>query len=96
MKSIELQTAMTALFKFLVLLALFLLASHANAFTSLSSVAKYQVWVIHLIQLQQPTSNPRNEPSRKPSCKATNDQTTNEVQPSSSSTPLIRLRQSMV
>jgi hypothetical protein len=36
---IELQTAMMALSKFLVLLALFLLASHANAFTSLSSVA---------------------------------------------------------
>jgi hypothetical protein len=44
----------------LVLLALFLLASHANA---LSLVAGNQVWVIHLIQLQQPMSNPTNEPS---------------------------------
>jgi hypothetical protein len=48
--------AMPALSKFLVLLALFLLASHANAFTSLSSVAGNQVWVNHLIQFQQPMS----------------------------------------
>jgi hypothetical protein len=74
-----------ALSKFLVLLALFLLASHANAFTSLSSVAGDQVWVIYLIQLQQPISNLTNEPSREPFSKPTNDQTTNEVQPSSSS-----------
>ncbi len=76
---------MTALSKFLVLLALFLLASHANASTSLSLVAGDQVWVIHLIQLQQPMSNPTNEPSCEPLCKPTNDQLTNEVQPSSSS-----------
>jgi hypothetical protein len=54
---------MMALSKFLVLLALFLLASHASAFTSLSLVTGDQVWVIHLIQLQQPMSNPTNEPS---------------------------------
>jgi hypothetical protein len=41
--------AMTALSKFLVLLALFLLASHANAFPSLSLVAGNQVQVNHLI-----------------------------------------------
>jgi hypothetical protein len=76
---------MKVLSKFLVLLALFLSASHANAFTSLSLVAGDQVWVIHLIQLQQPMSDPTNEPSREPICKPTNDQTTNEVQPSSSS-----------
>ncbi len=61
---------MTALSKFMVLLAIFLSASHANAFTSLSSVAGNQVWDIHLIQLQQPMSNPTNKPScesiRKP------------------------------
>jgi hypothetical protein len=51
---------MMALSNFLVLLALFLLASHANA---LSLVAGNQLWVIHLIQLQQPMSNPTNEPS---------------------------------
>ena len=54
---------MTALSKFLVLLALFLLASHANA---LSLVAGNQVWVLHLIRLRQPMSNPKNEPSREP------------------------------
>jgi hypothetical protein len=54
---------MTALSKFLVLLALFLLASHANA---LSLAAGNQVRVIHLIQLQQPMSNPMNEPIHKP------------------------------
>jgi hypothetical protein len=41
--------AMTALSKFLVLLALFLLASHANAFISVSLVAGNQDWVNHLI-----------------------------------------------
>jgi hypothetical protein len=63
MKRIELQTAMMALSKSLVLLALFLSVSHANAFTSLSLVAGDQVWVIHLIQLQQPMSNLTNEPT---------------------------------
>jgi hypothetical protein len=62
---------MTALSKFLVLLALFLSASHANIFTSLSSVAGNQVWVNYLIQLQQPMSNPMNEPSREPVRKPT-------------------------
>jgi hypothetical protein len=61
---------MTALSKFLVLLILFLSASYANAFTSLSSVAGNQVGVNNLIQLQQPMSNTTNEPShnliRKP------------------------------
>jgi hypothetical protein len=54
---------MTALSKFLVLLALFLSTSHANA---LSLVAGNQVWVIHLIQLQQPMSNQTNKPSCEP------------------------------
>jgi hypothetical protein len=57
---------MTALSKFLVLLALFLLASHANTFTSLSLVSRNQFWVNHFIQLQQPMSNPTNEPSCEP------------------------------
>ncbi len=57
---------MTALSKFLMLLALFLLASHANAFTNLSLVAGNQVWFNHFIQLQQLMSYPTNEPSRKP------------------------------
>jgi hypothetical protein len=58
--------AMPALSKFLVLLALFLSASHSNAFTSLSSVAGDQIRVNHLTRLQQPMSNSTNEPSRKP------------------------------
>jgi hypothetical protein len=58
--------AMPALSKFLVLLALVLSASHANAFTSLSSVAGNQVWINHLTRLQQPMSDPTNDPSRKP------------------------------
>jgi hypothetical protein len=58
--------AMTALSKFLVLLVIFLSASYANAFTSLSSVAGNQVWGIHLIQLQQPMSNPTKKPSCEP------------------------------
>jgi hypothetical protein len=62
---------MTALSMFLVLLAIFLSASYANAFTSLSLVAGSQVWVNHLIRLQQSMSNPTNEPSRKPICKPT-------------------------
>jgi hypothetical protein len=58
--------AMPALLKFLVLLALILLASHANAFTSLRLVAGSQVWINHLTQLQQQMSNPMSEPSHKP------------------------------
>jgi len=54
--------AMPALSKFLVLLALFLFASHVHAFTSLSSVAGDQVRVNHLIRLQQLMSKPMNEP----------------------------------
>ena len=52
---------MPALSKFLVLLALFLLASHVHAFTSLSSIAGDQVRVNHLIQLQQLMSKTTNE-----------------------------------
>ena len=58
--------AMPALSKFLVLLALVLSASHANAFTSLSYVAGNQVRINHLTRLQQPMSNPTNEPSCEP------------------------------
>jgi hypothetical protein len=58
--------AMPALLKFLVSMAIFFLASHSNAFTSLSSVAENQFWVNHLTLLQQPMSDPMNEPSREP------------------------------
>ena len=57
---------MPALLKFLVLLAIFLSASHAYAFVSLSSAAGNQVQVNHLTRLQQPMSDPTNEPSREP------------------------------
>ncbi len=63
--------AMTDLSRFLVLLALYLLASHANVFTSLSLVAGNQVQGKFLIWLQQPMSNPTNEPSCKPMRKQT-------------------------
>ncbi len=62
---------MPALLMFLVLLALVLLISHSNAFTSLSSVAGNQVRVNHLTQLQQLISDPTNEPSREPICEPT-------------------------
>ncbi len=62
---------MPALWKFLVLLAIFLSASHVNAFTSLSWVTGNQVWVNHLIRFQQQLSDPTNEPSREPICKPT-------------------------
>ena len=58
--------AMSALSKFVVLLALVLLASHANAFTSLSLVAGNQVRINHLTRLQQSISDSTNEPSLEP------------------------------
>jgi hypothetical protein len=48
------------------------LASNTNAFTSHSPIAGNQVHVNHLIQFQQPMSNPTNEPSNKPVRKPTN------------------------
>ena len=64
--------AMLALSKNLVLfLALFLSACHDNSVTSLSLAAGNQVQVNHLTQMQQPMSNPMNEPSCKLICKPT-------------------------
>ena len=57
----------------MVLLAIFVSASNANAFTSLSLVFGNQVWVNHLIRFQQPMSDPTNEPSREPIYEPTND-----------------------
>ena len=68
--------------KFLVPLTFFLSASYAHAFLSLSSAAENQIQLNQLIPLQQPMSNPKHKPSCEPICKPTNDQTTNEVQPS--------------
>jgi hypothetical protein len=44
---------MVALSKFLVLLAIFLLARHANAFTCLSPIARNQVRGNHFIQFEK-------------------------------------------
>ena len=71
---------MTALSKFLVLLAIFLLAGCANAFLSLSQVAGNQVQVNYLIRFEE-SNNQNPKLNQEP----TNDQTTNEVQPSSTS-----------
>jgi len=58
--------AMPAVSKFLILLAVFLSASYAHAFTSLSPVAGNQARVNHLIRFEKSMSNPTNEPSREP------------------------------
>ncbi len=75
---------MAVLSKFLMLLAIFLSASYANAFASLGHVAQNQVWVNHSIWFEESMSKPTNEQSRKLICEPTNDwinadQTTNEI-----------------
>jgi hypothetical protein len=74
---------MTALSKFLVHLAIFLLANLGDAFINLSSAAENLVWVNHWIQFVESIREPTNEPSRKPTCKPTNDlmngQTSNQT-----------------
>jgi hypothetical protein len=57
---------MTALSKFLVLLAIFLLAISGDAFMNLSSAAGNLVPVNHWIQFVEPMSKPMNEPNVKP------------------------------
>jgi hypothetical protein len=57
---------MTALSKFWVLLAIFLLESNANAFTSLSPVAGNQVQKNHWFRFVEPMSKPTNEPTGEP------------------------------
>ena len=59
---------MTALSKILVI---FLWASNANAFTSLSLVNGIEVRVDHLIWFEGSTSKPTNEPSCEPICEPT-------------------------
>jgi hypothetical protein len=74
---------MTAVSKFLVLLAIFLLASYANAFVSLGSAAGTQIWINHVIQLEEPMSNQTKIPACESTCKPTtdqmNDQTTKQL-----------------
>jgi hypothetical protein len=64
---------MTALSKFLVLLAIFLLANLGDAFINLSSVAGNLVRVNHWIQFVESMSKPKNEPTREPRCEPTTD-----------------------
>jgi hypothetical protein len=71
--------AMAVFAKLLVLIAIFLSASNANAFTSLSSVAGTQVWINHVIRLEEPMSKPTSEPTRKPTTDQMNDQTTKRL-----------------
>ncbi len=58
--------AMVAFTKLLVLIAIFLLASHANAFTSMNPVAGNQVQEKHWFQFEEPMNDPMNEPSFEP------------------------------
>ncbi len=58
--------AMAAFAKLLVLIAIFLLASNANAFTSLSPFAGNQVQENHWFWFVEPMRKPTNEPNGKP------------------------------
>ncbi len=77
----KIMNAIPALLKFLVLIAIFLLASNANVFTSLNPVAGNQVQKKQWFQFEEPMNDPTNEPSCKPmskpmnepNCKPTND-----------------------
>jgi hypothetical protein len=57
---------MTALSKFLVLLAIFLLENLEDAFMNLSSAAEILVRVNHWIRFVEPMSEPTKEPTDKP------------------------------
>jgi len=70
--------AMPALSKFLILLAMFLSASYAHAFTSLSPFAVNQARVNHLIWCEESMSDPTNEPSCEPIREPTNDRKKSE------------------
>ncbi len=87
--------AMPALLKFLMILAIFLSASHSNAFTSLSSVAENQVQVNHLTRLQQPMSDSTNEPSREPIREPTKGMDLDAVLPNNLSSKKTRLAYSV-
>ncbi len=69
---------MTALSKLLVLIAIFLSASHANAFTSMSPVAENQVQEKHWFQFEEPMNDPMKIPTRELTCKPTTDQTNDQ------------------
>jgi hypothetical protein len=56
--------------KLLVLIAIFLSASNANAFTHLSPVSGNQVQENHWFQFVEPMSKPTNEPAVEPTKKS--------------------------
>jgi hypothetical protein len=62
--------AMAAFAKLLVLIAIFLSASNANAFTSLSPVDGNQVQENHWFRFVEPMSKPTNEPTGEPTKKS--------------------------
>ncbi len=62
---------MPALLKFLVLSAIFVSASNANAFTCLSRIVRNQVQEKHWFQFEEKMNNPTNEPSCEPNRKPT-------------------------
>jgi hypothetical protein len=66
--------AMMVFAKLLVLIAIFLSASNANAFTCLSPIARNQVLGNHFIQFEKPINDPTKIPTREPTCKPTTDQ----------------------
>ncbi len=63
--------AMAAFTKLLVLIAIFLSTSHANAFTSMSPVPGNQVQEKHWFQFEEPMNDPTNQPSCEPTGKPT-------------------------
>ncbi len=65
---------MTAFTKLLGLIAILLLASYANSFTSMSPVAGNQVQEKHWFQFEEPMNDPTKIPTLKPTCKPTTDQ----------------------
>jgi hypothetical protein len=62
---------MTAPSKLLVLIAIFLLESHANAFTSMRPIAGNQAQEKHWFHFEEPMNDPKNEPSCEPTSKPT-------------------------
>jgi hypothetical protein len=65
--------AIAAFAKLLVLMAIFLLAINANAFTSLSPVSGNQVQMNHLIEFEKPMNKPTHNTTYGPTNELSND-----------------------
>ena len=63
---------MTAHSKFVILLAIFLLASYANTFLHMSPVTVNQVWENHLIRFEDSMIKQKKKSSRDPTHKPSN------------------------